>query len=404
MKATLFLAILLAFNAYWWWRSDRLLRPLRRSKLWRILLGGFTLTVLGLFALFVLPRVVGTEIRVPRPLSALLFVWTLIVLPAAVVGLLLMDAALSPIKLWSRWRRPKSVANGPAPNLSRRAFLGSVAALPPAAALAGTAVGLSQLDSFRVRRLTVPLANLPPALDGLTIAHVADLHVGEFVGEKLLREMVDRTNALSPDLILATGDFVNHALADLPAAAEAVMALRGRFGTFACEGNHDLFEGREAFQRQAVDLGLNLLVNAADSTVIRGQKVQILGQRWGGPRPGGGRSYTRSDGAINASFDELKPLIDSAAFGILLAHHPHAFDPAAAAGIPLTLSGHTHGGQLNLTKHLGFGALMYRYWSGLYRQGSSAAVVSNGVGNWFPLRINAPAEIVHLTLRRAESA
>ncbi len=403
MTATIFLTLLLAFNAFWWWRSDRLLRPLRRATPWRILLAVYAVLVLGLFALFVLPRMIGTELRVPRPLSALLFVWTLIVLPASVAGLLLFDAALSPMRLWRWWKRPTPVdeAAAPQPAMTRRAFLGAAAALPPVAALTGTAVGLAQLDGFRVRRLTVPLPTLPPALDGLTIAQVTDLHVGEFVGEKLLREIVDRTNALNADLVLATGDFVNHALSDLPAAAEAVTALRSRFGTFACEGNHDLFEGREAFQKQATDLGINLLVNAADATVIRGEKVQLLGLRWGGPRPGGGRSYTRSDAAINASFDELNPSIDPAAFGILLAHHPHAFDPAAAAGIPLTLSGHTHGGQLNLTRRLGFGPLMYRYWSGLYRNGSSAAVVSNGVGNWFPLRINAPAEILHLTLRRA---
>ena len=89
------------------------------------------------------------------------------------------------------------------------------------------------------------------------------------------------------------------------------------------------------------------------------------------------------------------------AFPILLAHHPHAFDPAAAAGIPLTLAGHTHGGQLMLTNSIGFGPQMYRYWSGPYRKDDGASlVVSNGVGNWFPLRINAPAEIIHLTLRR----
>jgi predicted MPP superfamily phosphohydrolase len=86
------------------------------------------------------------------------------------------------------------------------------------------------------------------------------------------------------------------------------------------------------------------------------------------------------------------------AFRILLAHHPHAFDPAAAAGIPLTLSGHTHGGQLMLTTNWGCGRV-YKYWSGLYEQSGAKLVVSNGVGNWFPLRINAPAEIVHLTLR-----
>ena len=102
-----------------------------------------------------------------------------------------------------------------------------------------------------------------------------------------------------------------------------------------------------------------------------------------------------------ASMRELLAARNASAFPILLAHHPHAFDAAADAQLPLTLSGHTHGGQLMLNEQLGFGPAMFRYWSGLYERGASKLIVSNGVGNWFPLRLNAPAEVVHLTLRRA---
>ena len=109
----------------------------------------------------------------------------------------------------------------------------------------------------------------------------------------------------------------------------------------------------------------------------------------------------RQDGdtPIAASFEELLALRDPEAFPILLAHHPHAFDPAAAARLPLTLSGHTHGGQLMLNAEMGFGPLMFRYWSGHYTHGDSHLIVSNGVGNWFPLRTRVPpAEITYLTL------
>jgi hypothetical protein len=81
---------------------------------------------------------------------------------------------------------------------------------------------------------------------------------------------------------------------------------------------------------------------------------------------------------------------------------PHAFDAAAAVGIPVTDSGHTHGGQLMLSETESFGPLLNRYWPGLYRKpapNGASVVVSHGVGNWFPLRIGAPAEIIHLTLR-----
>ena len=89
------------------------------------------------------------------------------------------------------------------------------------------------------------------------------------------------------------------------------------------------------------------------------------------------------------------------AFPILLAHHPHAFDAAVKADLPLTLAGHTHGGQMMLNRQYGTGPVLFRYWSGLYTRGRSRMIVSNGVGNVFPVRINAPAEIVHITLRCA---
>src|SRR5205085_1142502 len=119
--------------------------------------------------------------------------------------------------------------------------------------------------------------------------------------------------------------------------------------------------------------------------------------RWGSP-------WNRRDAYINEHTQETLSLRDPNAFPILLSHHPHAFDPASAQGIPLTLAGHTHGGQLMLTPTFGAGPLLFKYWSGLYRRlTGEALVVSNGTGNWFPLRINAPAEILHLTLRRAPS-
>lgn len=108
---------------------------------------------------------------------------------------------------------------------------------------------------------------------------------------------------------------------------------------------------------------------------------------------------SRGDLAIAKSMEELLPQRRPEAFPILLAHHPHAFD--YAENIPLTLAGHTHGGQLMLTEQIGFGPAMFRYWSGLYQRGNRSLVVSNGVGNWFPLRVQAPAEVVHITLRPA---
>jgi predicted MPP superfamily phosphohydrolase len=126
---------------------------------------------------------------------------------------------------------------------------------------------------------------------------------------------------------------------------------------------------------------------------VRGAPLQLLGLSWT-------RARENRDTAIASSVRRLLARRQPEAFSILLAHHPHAFDAAAAESVPLVLSGHTHGGQLMLNKQFGFGPALFRYWSGLYRKGASQLIVSNGVGNWFPLRVRAPAEIVHITLSR----
>jgi hypothetical protein len=298
----------------------------------------------------------------------------------------------------------------PPEGLTRRQLLGAVvAAAPPLVTIGGTIRGLDQLDEFRVRSMTVPLAGLPRDLDGLTIAHVSDVHVGGFTRGGTLDKIADAVNNLRADLVLQTGDLINHAIADLPDAIDMSRKMSGRYGLFLCEGNHDLIQSRAEFERRVIASGLPLLINEARGVAIRGVPVQVLGLRWGWPagvmpRTADPRDARRSpEAAIAASMRDLLRHRQPDAFPILLAHHPHAFDVAAEAGIPLTLAGHTHGGQLHLSRGIGFGPLMYRYWSGLYRKADdrSALIVSNGVGNWFPLRINAPAEIVHVTLRRA---
>jgi predicted MPP superfamily phosphohydrolase len=278
--------------------------------------------------------------------------------------------------------------------LSRRQFITATAFYtPPLLAAGAAALGETQLDDFRVRRLVVPIANLPPALEGITIAHVSDVHVGRFTRGRVLERIVEETNRLDADFVAMTGDLINDSLRAMPAALEMMRGLRARQMVVACEGNHDLIENRTIFYREAEKGGLPLLRSDSASVTIRGQKVQFLGLPW-----------NRDGQGMRQSMQELMTLRDPSAWPILLAHHPHAWD--SAADIPLTLSGHTHGGQLMLTARTGFGSWWYRYWSGLYTrtEADRALVVSNGVGNWFPVRIQAPAEILHLTLQSAPKA
>jgi predicted MPP superfamily phosphohydrolase len=255
---------------------------------------------------------------------------------------------------------------------------------------AGVAYSQKQLREFRIRPMDVALPGLPPELDGLRIALVSDLHVGTFTHGQTVKRVVEATSRLDADLVLLPGDLINNALADLSDGLDAVSNMQSRHGSYLCVGNHDLFEDGVEFIRR-VKARVPLLVNESRIVPIRGQRVQLLGLSW-----------NRDEILIADSVRQLARQIAPDAFPILMAHHPHAFDAAADVGIPLTVSGHTHGGQLMLSDSVGFGPLMYRYWSGLYRKpahNGASLIVSNGVGNWFPIRTRAPAEIIELTLR-----
>lgn len=401
-------------NLLWWWWADGRLRTLPSERRWRGLLAAFMLMQLSIYAWSIATRVFEVPVRTPLVPLAAAYIWHLVVLPItmAVLGLTGIGRLLGRLARWAgdRLRRagapkempavphapghPADVPNADALRLSRRQFLAAAAvAAPPLLVGGGVARALPRLDDFRIRRLDVPLAGLPRELDGLTIAHVTDVHVGRYTNGKLLRRIADRTNDLRADLICLTGDLIDHDLVDLPAALDMVRRFDPRHGLFMCEGNHDLFESRETFESTVQAAGVPLLLNEASAVEVRGRTVQLFGIRWG--RAGG----KRRDPAIEAHLTEALAHRRPEAFPILLAHHPHAFDAAGTAGIPLTLAGHTHGGQLMLSDQFGLAPLAFKYWSGLYRQADSALVVSNGVGNWFPLRVNAPAEVVHLTLR-----
>jgi predicted MPP superfamily phosphohydrolase len=396
-----FLAILIFMfvgDAVCWRLADRALAKLPRAAMWRSLNALFFLTQSGVLAaiLFIRTRGITTDILGSKPLLSAVYIWHLVLLPLAV----LIPVVAAIVAISRRITRSKSAPDGERIEITRRRFLALAAGGGPAIVCVGaTAFGLRQIEEFRIRRLILPLAQLPPRLDGLTIAQVSDLHVGRFTNGAVLERIVTATNALNADLVLMTGDLINYEIRDLPLAIELTRRMQAAHGVFLCEGNHDLIEDGAQFVERVKRAGLRLLVNESTTLRIREADVQLLGLRWGGSAPAVNRADRYRDAGIESSMAELAMQRHEDVFPILLAHHPHAFD--FAGGIPLTLGGHTHGGQLMLTENFGAGPAMFRYWSGLYRRADRALVVSNGVGNWLPLRTRAPAEIVHLTLRRA---
>ena len=394
------------FDVVWWCLASRRLRRAGVGRAWRWAWFAFMTLQFGSYLTIIAFRRFGNEPPLPGTLLVLVYTWHVFVLPLW-LALWTSSGAVSRLAgfVAHQVRRPlKPTAPAPehshdacapeAPAITRRELIRAGAtAIPPVVGIFTAAGALWQQELFEVVKLDVPVAGLPGELDGLRIAHVSDTHVGKFTSQAKLREITQAVNDLDVDLVAFTGDLIDHWMGALDDGMALVRSFRSRHGTFLVEGNHDLMEDRIGFRWALRRAGLKLLLNQSETLRIRGQSTQILGIRWGG--------LGTHLPLFEEHFAATLPLRDPAAFPIVLAHHPHTFDPAAEAGLPLVLCGHTHGGQIMLTRTIGPACLMYKYISGLYRRGGTSLVVSNGVGNWFPLRINAPAQLAELTLRCA---
>lgn len=383
--------LVVVLDVVWWLIALRM----ARKTLWRVLICIF----MAAQSSAALMSIAGADLslHVPAPALTAMVVWHFF-------GVTLFAGAGV---LWAflRMIRRAAVQTPPAASpaavpvensnsISRRDFIGACAALaPPLLTFSITGIAQSQLERFRLRRFTLSIPSLPKPLDGLTIAHVSDIHVGQWTHGPVLKKIVDSTNSLNADLVVVTGDLIDYELSDLSTAIDMVKQMHSRYGLCVIEGNHDLIQNGGEFEERVKRSGLPLLLDESVIYDVRGFPVQFLGLRW---MNGVG---SRHDNVTPWQVRELAKKRRADAFPIFLAHHPDVFDAVIENGLPLMLSGHTHGGQLMLDRNIGVGPALFRYWSGFYKRGESQMIVSNGVGNVFPIRINAPAEIVHVTLR-----
>jgi predicted MPP superfamily phosphohydrolase len=312
--------------------------------------------------------------------------WNVLLLPwLALPGMILATIF---IRIGRRRAASRAMATDAA-GLSRRRFLylaGCGAA--PAVATGLGLHGLVTRDDLRLRTFDIPVAGLPPALEGFTIAHVSDLHSGIFVGPSRLKVMTDMVNSLKADLVVVTGDLINNVMEEFPDALAAIQRLEARHGLYLCEGNHDVFPGPGLVLNACRRNHLAMLWNETATLNIGGARILIGGLPWLAPDPS-----TPSWLVTN-----LYPPRMEGDVRILLAHHPHFFD--VSDQVDLLLSGHTHGGQI-MFGDVGLGDLRFKYNSGLFHRGNMTMIVNNGCGDWFPCRIGAPAEVGLLRLTKA---
>jgi len=238
---------------------------------------------------------------------------------------------------------------------------------------------------FDVTHTSIPLSSLPPALSGLRIGLISDIHCGEFMPVEHVAEAADLLLQERPDLILIGGDHVTWKdTKSIPACADGLSALAAPLGVFAVVGNHD----PEAVLQNFLEANgrIRLLRDEHVRLVLRGQRIAL----------GGLRYWSQRASDIRRAFEGAQ------GFRILLAHDPRRLRQAAQVRVPLVLSGHTHGGQVRLPLIGAPAAWRFPVVAGLDKQGPTTVYVTRGLGTVvMPVRFNCQPEISVLTLQRA---
>jgi predicted MPP superfamily phosphohydrolase len=259
----------------------------------------------------------------------------------------------------------------------------------------GYTIGQRQL---RVTRLDLPLRNLAPAWDGFRIVQISDLHVGENLSAAELRGFVQRVNALRPDLICITGDIIDSPYADIDALLPPLAHLRAAHGVMVILGNHDHYAGAERVERALRRLGnCTVLRDAHTSLTVGGKQLHIVGL------DDRGRDWARGVPAV-AYLDGVLPTLPATDPILLLCHRPDIFPQAVAAGVALTLSGHTHGGQLGVPWFNGrvrnLAEFITRFDRGLFESDHCYLYVNCGLGvTGQRVRLCTPREITLIEAR-----
>ncbi len=372
-----------SMHLYVWRRATAVLELSRRRR-----------RVLGaIMIVMTLSIPLTTSARLWAPELASVLAW--ISLPwLAFVGLATLALLASDLPRLVAWVRRRVLRRPEANGLSRREFLGRVTG-GAALAVAGASVARGVFEArgeHEIVTVEVPLAKLPRALDGFSIVQLSDLHTGMTIDRAFVQRVVDRANALSPDLIALTGDLVDGPVASLRDDVAPLAQLRAPHGVFAVTGNHEYYAGVDEWIAEITRLGARYLRNERVA-ISRGDAAFDLAgvddhsaEQW----PGHGEDLPKA----TANRDTRRALV-------LLAHQPRQVHHAVDHGVDLQLSGHTHGGQIwpwHYIVKVQQGGLL----AGSYAVGATKLYVTRGCGYWGPpVRLLAPLEITRIILRSA---
>ncbi len=255
--------------------------------------------------------------------------------------------------------------------------------------------------SITERFYDIPVKRLPPELDGFKIAQISDVHIGPYFSLERLESLLNQIVDGKPDLLAITGDIFDNVMMN-PAAIKLVDSYTDKFkhGIYYCHGNHEHHRGIMAIETELRRTKIHWLVNQSENVT---SNLYILGVDYPPASPimsSGGRGELD-----NKFYEQKREFVIKALEGVpydsvcvLLAHHPEFIDDGAEKNIPLTLTGHTHGGQIGI---FGYSLLpLFKYTRGMFIHEDCYGYVSAGVGSWFPFRLGCPPEIVYFTLKQ----
>ncbi|MGA2419036.1 MAG: metallophosphoesterase [Candidatus Acidiferrum sp.] len=314
-----------------------------------------------------------------------------------------------------------SAANSPA-DPSRRYFFRAASMAAGAAPFLGVMYGFAaERLNYQVRRVEIPIAKLPAALDGMKIAQLSDIHMSGYMPRSQVRRAVDMANDLGADLAVVTGDFITGPSDPLAECIDEVRRLKAPLGVWGCNGNHEIYaRAEDAAQRLFAQAGMKLLRHETAQLTFNGAAFNLIGVDYQRERTPGGKRQQVLEG--------VDALVRRDVPNILLSHNPNTFNRAAELGIELSLAGHTHGGQIQveiLDHRLSPARFITDYVAGLYARPLFAQApdardarhesldvdphaamaqiyVNRGLGTvGAPVRLGVPPEITLIVLRRA---
>jgi predicted MPP superfamily phosphohydrolase len=274
-------------------------------------------------------------------------------------------------------------------NAGRREVLRtSLTALAAAPAVA-LCTGIVIRKDLIVREVPLKFANLPKDLQGLRLVQISDIHIGSFFTAADLARAVDAANGLRADLMLVTGDLITSRYDPLDRCLLELKRLRAASGIWGCLGNHEMHAGVQNYTtKKAKEMGMRFLRRQGEMLRFGSAQLNLVGV-----------DHQRSNHPYLQNVEEL---VVPDTFNVLLSHNPDVFPVAVKQGFDLTISGHTHGGQINLEllgSNINVVDLVTPFTKGDYHIDQSSLYVNSGLGTIGPpVRLGAPPEVTLITL------